>query len=283
MAHNTASPQGILYIVATPIGNQADISDRARHILKTVDCIAAEDTRHTRPFLSAMGITNRMLAFHAHNEAKVSATLLEKLKAGEHIALVSDAGTPLIRDPGYPLVKQARDAGIAVSPIPGACALIAALSASGLPADTFTFAGFLPAKQSERRRALQTHQATPHTLIFYESTHRLRACLLDIAEVLGEETDMVLAKELTKTYETFQKGNVRTILDWLDADQARLKGEFVLMLAPREVEASTSIDAETCLALLTQELPVKKAAAITAKLTGKSKNELYQQALQAKQ
>ncbi len=274
MTQSIASSNGTLYVVATPIGHRDDITYRAIHILKTVDCIAAEDTRHSRPFLDALGIQTKLQAFHAHNEAEASRKLISALEKGQDIALISDAGTPLIRDPGYPLILAAHKSGIRVVPIPGACALVAALSAAGVPSDVFTFGGFLPATQSARRRTLEAFKALAHTLVFYESTHRLLACLEDMAAVFGEDVKLVLAKELTKTFESFVRGTVADIKAWLTEDMARKKGEFVVIVEPRAAEDNTA-EGMRVLSVLLKELPVKQAAKLASELTGCSRNALY--------
>ncbi|MCH9757106.1 MAG: 16S rRNA (cytidine(1402)-2'-O)-methyltransferase [Gammaproteobacteria bacterium] len=279
MVNSIARPKGTLYVVATPIGNREDMTHRAIHVLKTVHMIACEDTRHSKPFLASLGIESKLVAFHAHNESNKSAALIEALDKGQDIALISDAGTPLISDPGYPLITEARHAGITVVPIPGACALVTALSAGGVPTDAFTFAGFLPATKSARVRSLEGFKKTvQHTLVFYESTHRLLACLDDILDVFGDELELVLAKELTKTFEAFVRGSVTEVKAWLMADKARQKGEFVLMLLPRERTVDTGED-KRCLAILLKELPVKQAVKLAAALTGSSRNALYALAL----
>ncbi|MDF1678472.1 MAG: 16S rRNA (cytidine(1402)-2'-O)-methyltransferase [Legionellaceae bacterium] len=274
MTQPIASSNGTLYVVATPIGHRDDITHRAIHILKTVDCIAAEDTRHSRPFLDALGVHTKLQAFHAHNEAEASKKLIDALAKGQDIALISDAGTPLIRDPGYPLILAAHKAGIRVVPIPGACALVTALSAAGVPSDVFTFGGFLPATQSARRRTLTDFKALSHTLVFYESTHRLLACLEDIAAVFGDDVKLVLAKELTKTFESFVRGTVVDIKAWLTEDAARKKGEFVVIIEPRVVADNTA-EGMRVLSVLLKELPVKQAAKLASALTGCSRNALY--------
>lgn len=279
MTRTITSPTGILYVVATPIGNQEDITFRAVNILKSVDRIAAEDTRHAKPFLEQLGIKTKLIAYHAHNESNAANGLIDRLMQGETIALVSDAGTPLIRDPGYPLVTKARAAGIQVIPIPGACALITALSAGGVPTDLFTFAGFLPATQAARQRALMDFKPLAvHTLVFYESTHRLLAMLDDIEAILGDDAELVLAKELTKTFEAFVRGHVSDIKQWLQEDTRRIKGEFVVMVLPRAIEDNTTA-ARDCLKILLAELPLKQAVKLAAKLTGSSRNALYTLAL----
>lgn len=268
---------GTLFIVATPIGNLNDISQRAINTLKEVDLILAEDTRHSQKLLTALNIKNKLSSYHAHNESIKSESIIEKLQAGTSIALISDAGTPLISDPGFILVRQARQQGITVVPIPGACALITAISASGIPCDAFTFIGFLPAKANARRKQLENLTNEPRTLIFYESTHRILESLEDIALIFAERP-MVLAKELTKSFENFCQGKASQLLTWLKEDKARLQGEFVLIIegdtAPKE-----SQDLDKVLSLLLQELPVKKAAQIASKILDIPKNKAYQHAL----
>lgn len=276
-SRKTDQSSGNLYIVATPIGNREDISIRAINTLKSVDQILAEDTRHSKQLLVPLGITTPLTSLHAHNEADKSDELIRALQQGQSFALISDAGTPLISDPGYPLVKKARLFGIPVIPIPGACALITALSASGAPCDTFTFIGFLPAKSIARREKLESLKATEHTTIFYESTHRICECLNDIADVLGQDCELVLAKELTKTFETFVSGRCHEVQDWLIADSARCKGEFVIILPPRTQPKQS--DHHQLLSILVAELPLKQAVKIACKITGCNKNELYRLAL----
>ena len=268
---------GNLYIVATPIGNREDISLRAINTLKSVDKILSEDTRHSKQLLIPLGITTPISSLHAHNEADKSEQIIQALQQGQSFALISDAGTPLINDPGYPLVKKARLSGIPVIPIPGACALITALSASGAPCDSFTFMGFLPAKLTARREKLASFKKETRTIIFYESTHRIQECLNDIADVLGNDCEMVLAKELTKTFETFVSGSCIEVIEWMNAEQERTKGEFVIILPAREEEPET--DYRQILSTLLAELPLKQAVKIACKLTGGNKNELYKLAL----
>lgn len=275
-SENTST--GILYIVATPIGNRADMTLRAMHTLKEVDCILAEDTRHSKPLLLTLGIHTPLVSLHAHNEADKTDEIVLALQQGRSYALISDAGTPLICDPGFPLVKKARALGIPVTPIPGACALIAALSASGVPCDSFTFAGFLPAKQPARQVKLKALSTLEHTLIFYESSHRIAECLKDIETVFGAECELVLAKELTKTFEHFVPGRCHEILQWLEADKAHVKGEFVLMIPPRILVAETSH--HSLLTLLLAELPLKQAVKIACAITNENKNDLYKMALE---
>ncbi|WP_334326597.1 16S rRNA (cytidine(1402)-2'-O)-methyltransferase [Gilliamella apicola] len=266
-----------LYIVATPIGNLDDITLRAIDTLKRVDLIAAEDTRHSGLLLQHLGIKARLYSLHDHNEQEKAQVLIEKLQAGLSIALISDAGTPLINDPGYHLVKACRENGIKVVPIPGACAAIAALSVAGLPSDKFIYEGFLPAKSKARQDNLASLITEPRTMIFYESTHRLLETLKDMQTIFGADKQIVLAKELTKTWETIVSLPVNELIDWLNQDASRQKGEFVLIVAGY-TESNKDIDpkAINTLKLLQKELPLKKAAAITAEIYGLKKNQLYQ-------
>lgn len=266
-----------LYIVATPIGNLNDITLRAIEILKKVDLVAAEDTRHSGLLLQHLGIKAKLFALHDHNEQEKSQLLIEKLKSGVSIALISDAGTPLINDPGYHLVKACRKNEINVVPIPGACAAIAALSVAGLPSDKFSYEGFLPAKSKARVDYLMTLVNETRTMIFYESTHRLLDTLHDMQTVFGADKQIVLAKELTKTWETIVSYPVTQLINWLNEDIARQKGEFVLIVEGH-TKTDTDIDPNVIhtLKLLTKELPLKKAAAITAEIYGLKKNQLYQ-------
>ncbi len=266
-----------LYIVATPIGNLNDITLRAIEILKKVDIVAAEDTRHSGLLLQHLGIKAKLFALHDHNEQEKSQLLIEKLKSGVSIALISDAGTPLINDPGYHLVKACRENEINVVPIPGACAAIAALSVAGLPSDKFSYEGFLPAKSKARQDYLMTLVNETRTMIFYESTHRLLDTLHDMQTVFGTDKQIVLAKELTKTWETIVSYPVNQLINWLNEDIARQKGEFVLIVEGH-TKTDTDIDPNVIhtLKLLTKELPLKKAAAITAEIYGLKKNQLYQ-------
>lgn len=266
-----------LYIVATPIGNLDDITLRAINTLKQVDLIAAEDTRHSGLLLQHLGIKAKLFALHDHNEQEKSQLLIEKLKSGLSIALISDAGTPLINDPGYHLVKACRKNNINVVPIPGACAAIAALSVAGLPSDRFSYEGFLPAKTKARQDYLTTLIDEPRTMIFYESTHRLLDTLHDMQTIWGSDRQIVLAKELTKTWETIVHFSIKDLIEWLEEDSNRQKGEFVL-IAEGVSKTDDVIDAKAIntLKLLLNELPLKKAAAITAEIYGLKKNQLYQ-------
>lgn len=274
--------QGVLYVVATPIGNLEDISARALRILQEVDLIAAEDTRHSARLLQHFGITTPLVACHEHNELDEGGRLVGRLQAGESIALVSDAGTPLISDPGYRLVCQARAAGVRVVPVPGACALIAALSAAGLPSDRFIFEGFLSAKQAARRTRLEHLREEPRTLIFYEAPHRILECLRDMEEILGGDRPAVLGRELTKAFETLKSLPLAELRMWVEADSNQQRGECVLVVggwqAP-EGEQAISAEVLRILDLLLAEMPLKRAAAVAAGITGVRKNLLYQVAL----
>lgn len=267
---------GQLFIVATPIGNLNDITYRAVEVLKTVDVIAAEDTRHSGILLSHWGITTKTTAFHDHNEKDKAGLLINWLKEGKDIALISDAGTPLISDPGYAIVNQCREQGIRVTPIPGACAAIAAVSCSGLPTDNFTFMGFIPVKQKARETFLAQIDALDGTAICYESPRRILDSVTAIAGQLGEDTPVVLGKELTKTFETFKAGTSAELIEWLKADEVHQKGEMVLMIgsAPKD-DIGVPEEALSLLKLLKDELPLKKAAAVVASHYGLKKNELY--------
>jgi len=273
---------GILYIVATPIGHLGDLSARAVEVLSQVDVIAAEDTRVTRKLLQHMGTEKPMLSLHEHNEQQRIQSLLARLQSGESVALVSDAGTPLISDPGYPLVKAVRQADIRVVPIPGPCALIAALSVSGLPTDKFVFEGFLPGKSSGRRARFEALLHEHRTLIFYESPHRILACLEDLETVMGPQREVVVARELSKTFETVRSGNLAEIREWVEQDQNQQRGEIVLLVAGSPIIEESNPDLERVLALLMAELPLKQAAALTAQICGTKRNEVYQQALYMK-
>ncbi|HDR1010796.1 16S rRNA (cytidine(1402)-2'-O)-methyltransferase [Pasteurella multocida] len=273
---------GILYIVATPIGNLQDITQRALAIFEQVDLIAAEDTRHSGLLLSHYGIKKPFFALHDHNEQQKAHLLVEKLQQGQHIALISDAGTPLISDPGFHLVRQCRQAGIKVVPIPGACAAITALCASGIASDRFCFEGFLPAKSKARCDKLQNLAEEERTLIFYESTHRILDTLADIEKTLGAERYVVLAREITKTWETIVGDNVANLRQWLGEEPNRTKGEMVLIIEGKVKQETDEINPQAlkALELISQSLPLKKAAAIVAEIYGYKKNALYQYGLE---
>ncbi|WJW74829.1 16S rRNA (cytidine(1402)-2'-O)-methyltransferase [Thiohalobacter sp. IOR34] len=271
---------GTLYVVATPIGNRADISARAIEVLSAVDLIAAEDTRHSRPLLKHYGVRTPLQALHEHNERQQAEALVARLKAGESIALISDAGTPLISDPGFNLVRAARAAGVTVVPVPGPSALIAALSAAGLPTDRFVFEGFLPSRPAARRERLAALAEEPRTLVFYESSHRIADSLADMRELFGAGRPAAVARELSKAFEEIQSGTLEELLDWLQADPNRRRGEFVVLVHGAPPAAEDEDEARRVLGVLLEEMPLKKAAALAARLTGQRKNRLYQLALE---
>jgi len=284
MTDNKRSPSEIptLYIVPTPIGNLADITQRAIDVLSGVDLIAAEDTRHTGKLLSHFNIQTRTFALHDHNEQQKAQVLVERILEGNSIALVSDAGTPLISDPGYHLVNRCRQAGIKVVPLPGACAVITALSASGLPSDRFSFEGFLPPKSKGRQDKFREIEKAERTCIFYESPHRIMDSLRDMLAVLGADREVVLARELTKTFETIQGMPLGELIPWIEEDDNRKKGEMVLLIHGYRENAEEEFPAEAIrlLLLLVKELPLKKAAAVVAELHGLKKNALYKWGLE---
>lgn len=272
---------GTLFIVATPIGNLEDISARALTTLKTVSVVAAEDTRYSARLMRHFGIETPLLPCHDHNEREQSYSLLTRLQGGEDVALVSDAGTPLISDPGYRLVHLARQQNIKVVPIPGCCAFVAALCAAGLPSDRFAFEGFLPARASARRGRLQRLKGDERTLIFYEAPHRLLESLHDLADVFGVERQAALARELTKTFETIHSAPLAELRDWVAGDVNQQRGEVVLLVGgyPPVPVDEVGTEGHRVLALLLDELPVKQAAALAARITGLRRNTLYQEAL----
>jgi len=276
-----SSHPGILYVVATPIGNLGDITVRAQQILSSVDFVAAEDTRRTLPLLNHLGISKPLVALHEHNERQRIESLLDRIVAGENMALVSDAGTPLISDPGYHLVRQARQRGIMVSPIPGVSALVAALSVSGLPTDHFRFEGFLPHKRNARRACLQALVKESVTLVFYESSHRILAAVEDMCEILGNDREAILARELTKVYETVLGYNLQEILTALQNDSNQSRGEFVVIVKGVEAKVVNHDAAETdrLIALLLAEMPLKSVSRVVSQYTGLAKNDIYQKAL----
>ncbi|MCG6211716.1 16S rRNA (cytidine(1402)-2'-O)-methyltransferase [Vibrio furnissii] len=284
MTDNKTLPAEVptLYIVPTPIGNLGDITQRALDVLSSVDVIAAEDTRHSGKLLSHFNIQTKTFALHDHNEQQKAQVLVDKLLSGQSIALVSDAGTPLISDPGYHLVTQCRQAGVKVVPLPGACAVITALSASGLPSDRFSFEGFLPAKSKGRKDKFMEIAKVERTCIFYESPHRITESLQDMLAILGPEREVVLARELTKTFETIQGMPLGELIEWIDADENRKRGEMVLLIHGYRDSAEDTLPEEALrtLGILTQELPLKKAAAITAEIYNLKKNALYKWGLE---
>ncbi len=271
---------GALYVVATPIGNLDDITRRAVTVLAGVDAIAAEDTRHSRRLLEHLSIDTPMLALHEHNEHFAAERVLERLGRGESLALISDAGTPLISDPGFPLVRECRRQGFKVIPIPGPSALLAALSVAGLPTDRFRFEGFLPRKRAARRERLAALVGETATLVFYESSHRVVAALQDLIAELGAHRPVRLARELTKLHETLLEGELGEVAARVQSDPNQQKGEIVLLVAGAEVEPGVLAgEVDRQLRILLRELPVKQAAALVAELTGEKRNPVYQRAL----
>jgi len=271
-----------LYLVATPIGNLADITQRAISVLGHVDIIAAEDTRHSQRLLSHLNIKTKLLAYHEHNEDRITPKLLDDLASGKSIALISDAGTPLISDPGYRLVTQAHDRGITVVPVPGVCAAVAALSAAGLATDAFTFEGFPPAKQGARLHFFERFVQQNRTMIFYVSCHRIIDTLKDMITVFGDSRRVTYAREITKTFETIKRMNLSELVDWVEADENQRKGEIVLVLEGAEVETVESENVDQYLSILLAELPVKQSVNLVVKMTGKNKNDVYRRALEIK-
>ncbi|SFV86076.1 rRNA small subunit methyltransferase I [hydrothermal vent metagenome] len=270
-----------LYIIATPIGNLDDITFRAIETLKTVDIILAEDTRHSKKLLSAYDIDTPVRAFHEHNEMAKTADVIAKLLAGKNIALISDAGTPLISDPGFILVSEAKKAGIIVSPIPGASAIISAMSSSGIASNAFTFFGFLPAKTTARLKAIQAIAHLDKTAIFYESPKRILACAKDLLQILGEERIVCFAKEISKSFETITTDTLPKIIEYLTVDEAHQKGEFVILISG--IEKNNAIEGEAqldkILPILLTEMGASKAAKLAAKITGINKKHCYQRAI----
>lgn len=268
---------GTLYIVATPIGNLDDISARALAVLGKVDIVAAEDTRHSKQLLSHFGIAAGMLPYHDFNERETGPKLIEQLLNGKDIALISDAGTPLINDPGYRLVQSAHTHGINIVPIPGPSALICALSAAGLPTDKFVFEGYPPERKTARVRYLQSLQSEKRTLAFYEAPHRIAGFLEDAATVFGSARHATVARELTKKFESIITGTLDELLKAIQTDKIPQKGEFVVLIEGADVQGNDLLpESERVLGLLMQELPLNKAAALTARITGMHRNDLYQ-------
>ena len=268
--------KGVLYVVATPIGNLGDLSPRARDVLAGADRICAEDTRHTRQMLSALGLERPLLALHEHNEDARVAQVLSYLQAGESLALVSDAGTPLISDPGYRLVRGLRAAGVTVSPVPGPCAAIAALSVAGIASDRFCFEGFLPHKASARRERLSALAAEPRTLVFYESAHRIEESLADMCAAFGDTREAVLAREISKLFETVLDGTLASIAGAVAADANQRKGEFVLVLAGAPEDGDAALrEGRRLYAKLSEVMKPSQAAKLAAELSGAPRKALY--------
>ena len=265
-----------LYVVATPIGNLADLSPRAQEVLRSVAAICAEDTRHTGQLLSHFGISRPLVALHDHNEEAMAERVVARLLGGESMAVVSDAGTPLVSDPGFRLVRAARAAGVKVSPVPGACAAIAALSVAGLPSDRFVFEGFLPAKAAARRERLQRLAGETGTLVFYESSHRIAESLADMAAAFGDERPAVVARELTKLFETVLDGTLAQLRAAVEADDNQRKGEFVVMVqGAADDEEAQLAHGRRVYAKLSEHLPPSTAAKLAAELTGAPRKALY--------
>lgn len=271
--------QGRLYIVSTPIGNLEDFSARAERVLREVALVAAEDTRHSRKLLDSFGLRTPMQALHEHNETQVAPQLVSRMLAGEDIALISDAGTPLISDPGYNLVSAARQAGLDVQAVPGASAILAALAVAGLPTDRFVFEGFLPAKRKARRERLMALKPETRTLVIYESSHRIADCASDLADILEPQRLLCIARELTKLHEESERMSVSALPAWLAADAHRQRGEFVVILAGSPATSTTGQDAERLLRCLLEELPPTQAARLAAKISGEPRQSLYKVAL----
>jgi 16S rRNA (cytidine1402-2'-O)-methyltransferase len=271
---------GTLYIVATPIGNLTDMVPRAVSTLQSVSVIACEDTRHSKKLLEHFNIDTPCIAYHDHTDQKSTEKILNRLGAGKNVALISDAGTPLISDPGYRLVARARNEGIEVIPIPGACAAISALSVSGLPTDKFRFIGFLPAKSTQRQKMLETLKLVTDTLVCYEAPHRILATLQDLFDVFGSDRTAFVAREISKTFETYLHGTLDELLEQIKADSNQQRGEIVVVIGGNVTAGgSLSNDAEKTLKILMKDLPITKAASLTAKITGGDKKQLYQLAL----
>jgi len=271
-----AGKPGTLWVVATPIGNLGDLSSRAQQVLRDADVIAAEDTRHSRPLLQHFGIATPLTALHEHNERAAMASLISKLQTGEQVALISDAGTPLISDPGFRLVRAAREAGVNVSPVPGACAAIAALSVAGLPSDHFVFEGFLPAKTSARRERARKLAEEPRTLVIYESSHRIVECCADLRDVFGAQREARLLRELTKLHETCIGPTLGAIAARVESDPEQRLGECVLVIAGRGEEADAKLaEGRRVYALLRAEMPPAQAAKLAAAISGAPRKALY--------
>ena len=278
----TTGVPGTLYLVATPIGNLADITQRAVSTLNQVDVIAAEDTRHSLRLLSHLNIKTKLRAYHEHNEDRVTPKLLDELESGKSIALISDAGTPLISDPGYRLVTQAHDRELKVVPVPGACAAIAALSAAGLATDAFTFEGFPPAKHGPRLHFFEQLGEQPRTMIFYVSCHRIFETLIDMQAVFGENRRITFARELTKTFETIKRMELSALISWVETDENQRKGEIVLVVEGKVADAVDNAQLDHYLSILLAELPLKQAVKLLVKMTGEHKNDVYKRALELK-
>ncbi|MDO8299401.1 16S rRNA (cytidine(1402)-2'-O)-methyltransferase [Lacisediminimonas sp.] len=275
-------PPGALYVVATPVGNLGDISVRALHVLALVDAVACEDTRNTGQMLARYGISTSLLAAHQHNEREVAQALVSRLQAGQRIALVSDAGTPAVSDPGARIVDSVIEAGLRVIPLPGASAAIAALSAAGMLADQFHFAGFLPARAAQRDGVLRKLAALPATLVFYEAPHRIVETVNALGAALGAARKVVLARELTKQFEQIHRCTLHEAPAWLQQDSNHQRGEFVVLVEGAPEQDADQAEVDRILAILLSECPVRQAATLAARITGLKKNALYDRALALK-
>jgi 16S rRNA (cytidine1402-2'-O)-methyltransferase len=273
--------KGILYIVATPIGNLQDLSPRAKEILDSVDIILAEDTRISRRLLDKCGISTALHAYHEHNERQVHERVVARLDAGENVALVSDAGTPLISDPGYHLVAAAHTAEIPVVAVPGPCSVTAALSVSGLATDRFVFEGFLPSRLGARQKQLEALAEEPRTMVFFEAPHRIEECIADMHRIFGASRRVCVAREITKLHETTRTDTLEKILTWIQTDENQRRGEFVLVVeGASHEEGGLPEDARKLLTVLTGYLPLSQAVAAASEILGVARNELYRQALE---
>ena len=272
-----AKQRGRLDVVATPIGNLGDLSPRAQEVLAAADVIAAEDTRHTGTLLKSIGVSRPLMSLHAHNESSRVPELLARLAAGENVALVSDAGTPLLSDPGYELVSEAARAGCEVRAIPGPSAIAAALTVAGLPTDRFCFEGFLPSRSSERRTRLEAVVADSRTLVFFEAPHRIEECLADLAAVFGGDRMAAVARELTKAHETTYRGTLAQLLEQAKNEPNFARGEITVVVqgAPQSESRADAVELERVVGVLVKELPPGRAAAVAAQLTGARRNEAY--------
>ena len=275
---------GVLFVVATPIGNLDDLSPRALEVLKTVDLIVAEDTRHSLRLMRRFGIVTPLQSLHEHNERRMSPALIQRIKQGQSLALISDAGTPLISDPGGHLVEAAHNVDIQVVPIPGPSALAAALSAAGMPTDRFVFEGFLPTKAAARQQRLKTLVGDERTLVFYEAPHRIVESLADLASILGPSRQAVIAREISKVYESIHRASLAELSLWVGEDENRQRGEFVLVVAGQDQTAKPMdvTNIQRIVSLLADALPARRAAEIASAVTGVSKNRLYKLVLAQK-
>jgi 16S rRNA (cytidine1402-2'-O)-methyltransferase len=275
--------KGVLYIVATPIGNLEDLSPRAKMVLENVDLIVAEDTRHSKPMLNQFGIGTKVRAYHDHNEREQTPVLIEQLQAGASIALISDAGTPLICDPGYHLLLAAHAEKIKVIPIPGPSALISALSVAGFSSEKFVFEGYLPARQTARQQRLQELKNETRTLVFYEAPHRILASIEDAIICLGDERQAVIAKEITKRHENIQRGTLNELMDWLHSDKDLTKGEFVVVVQGDTSSQFDTQEASRILKILLADHSVKEAAKLTSEVMQGNRNDIYKLAMDLKE